>query len=138
MPEDDPLSETGIGHKRLKKEFGENWRSWKWFADQWSKTSLATIGGLLLAFGGVLAWAWNLNTHVTILETRVMPVLKEGKQESENATRIEAIDKRVGRIEGVFDVGYAEDLKTWAEAVRYARAHGLPTPPPPTKGSSKR
>jgi len=127
VPADDPLSETGIGRKRLVKEFGENWRSWKWFRDQWTKTSLATVGGLLVAIGAVLAWAWNLNTHVTILENR-----------SDNEQEIAGVEKRVTRIEGVLDLDYAEQMKTWAQAVRYARAHRLTPPPPPNpKGVGK-
>ncbi|TMK82949.1 MAG: hypothetical protein E6G57_16540 [Actinobacteria bacterium] len=118
-PEAEPASHTRT--QVLRGEFGENWRSWSWFRRQWSTVSLSTVGGLALALLGVLTWAWNLNTHVTIVETHVVEPLR----------MIEALDKRIGRIEGVLDLDYAEQMKNWAEAVREARREGLPPPPPP-------
>lgn len=85
----------------------------------------------MLILLGVLAWAWTLSTHVTTLETRVEPVILEGRQEAQNALQIANIDKRVSRIEGVIDLDYAEQMKEWAQAARYARDHGLDPPPPP-------
>lgn len=95
----------------LRSRFGENWRTWANFRKQWSKLSLSVVGGLLTGLGIVGAWALNLSTHVTILETRVMPVLQESKQESDNALQIANIDKRVTRIEDNLDLDLNEKLK---------------------------
>jgi hypothetical protein len=121
----------------LRAEFGPRWRWWSWFRQQWTGLSLTTVGSLVLVVLGVLAWAWNLNTHVTILETRVEPVLVEGKAEADNRLLIDNLDYRVGRIEGVLDVEYAEQLREWAKLARAARARGLPPPPVPVPKERK-
>ncbi len=59
--------------------------------------------------------------RVVVLETRVVPVLNESKQETENAIRIQDLDGRVHRLEDNFDVDYNEKVKA-------ARAKGLPEP----------
>lgn len=92
----------------LRGKFGRYWRAWWWLRLQWSVTSLATLGAVIIGIGG---WAMNLKTRVVILETEVLPVLEESKREQVNSERIEALDGRVSRVERNIDLELNEQVR---------------------------
>jgi hypothetical protein len=93
---EDAASRSGI----LKAEFGRNWRWWAWFRAQWSAMSITVVVAGVAALGG---WALNLKTRVVVLETQVVPVLKdEGRVDRLEATQ-NAQGDRITRLEGEWD-----------------------------------
>lgn len=96
IPGEDIAARSGI----LKAEFGERWRWWAWFRRQWSTTSLVTVVTGVGILGG---WAVNLKTRVVVLETRVVPVIKdEGRVDSLAAT-VTGHEQRLTRLERNWD-----------------------------------
>jgi hypothetical protein len=96
---EDPRTRTGI----LRAEFGESWRVWAWSRRQFTPTSLGAIGVILAASGGYIA---HLSQRVSdqalriqIVETRVIPVLEERKDELTNHADIAALERRISTLE---------------------------------------
>lgn len=107
MTDSDPTS-SGI----FRKEFGDNWRAWRWLQRQFTATSLGAIGAIVVFAGGYIV---RLNQKVgeqgmkiVVLETRVVPVLEARKEESTNRVEIEDLKARVSRIEANWDVAKTE------------------------------
>lgn len=99
----------------MRARFGRNWRSWATFRDQWTKLSVTVVGGLGVVIVGIGGWAATLKTRVVVLETQVVPVLNESKIESNNATRLNDVERRIARLENNLDLDLNERLRAAQE-----------------------
>lgn len=101
---------TGVRHAILRKEFGHAWELWVWVRHQFTPSSLTVIFGIL---GLAATYIIHLNdrvgrqqAHITVLETQVVPLLKQNDRVVEMLSsvgivvqRLTAIDERLGRLE---------------------------------------
>jgi len=67
---DDPLLSTQTLLPALKRR----WPLLGWVLEQFSLTSALTVAGVIVGLGG---WALSLQTRVVVLETRVIPFVKD-------------------------------------------------------------
>lgn len=114
--DEDVLTRTGV----LRTEFGRSWRFWHWLAKQFSGTSLGVIGVILSVSS---AYIVHLNgkvtaqeTKITVLETKVLPVLASGAQIGELRTNMSVLvstvtshENRLIRIEKNLDLDYLDE-----------------------------
>lgn len=108
MTTEDEQANSGI----FRKEFGDNWRWWRWLQRQFTATSLGVIG-LIVTVAGTYIVRMNQKvaeqgTRIVVLETRVVPVLEERKQESTNRVEIEDLKARISRLEANYDIAQRE------------------------------
>lgn len=100
--EDDPKhGESAI----LREHFGRYWRAWRWVRRQFSATSLATIGAVIVGCGG---WILSLKTRVVVLETQVVPVLKSEDRLAKVEGAVIAHDARIGSMERNYEYAKQE------------------------------
>jgi hypothetical protein len=90
------LTRTGV-HRVLESELGANWRKWRWWARQFTPTSLSALGVVIAAAGGwIVNQAHkidNQGTRIVVLETQIVPDLKL-------AGRVGNIERDVARLQG--------------------------------------
>jgi hypothetical protein len=116
------MTSTGV----LKVKFGRFWPAWLWIGHQFSPTSLGVIGVVLAGAWGYIS---HLNsrvaaqeTHITILETRVVPIIESGETIARLETAVAGIKgtldatlsdhtNRLKRIEDNLDLDYNEHMK---------------------------
>jgi hypothetical protein len=99
----------------LKAEFGANWRWWAWFRKQWSAMSLTVVGACGAALLALGHWALNVQTRVVVLETQVVPVLKD--------------ESRVDKLEAKYD-GHETRIANLEADYRTAQEHAADRPVP--------